>query len=127
MDDLKVVVECDDVPHQAVGAAELAAQREKFTRMQLERAATLFSAVSEPGRLKIIALLLEHEYCVGDLAQALDEELSTVSARLRLLRMHGLVKRRREGKHLWYSVADDHVVELVRSAIDHAAERQSTA
>ncbi len=116
------VAECDDVPHHPVDAAERAAQRDKFTRMQLERAANLFSAVSEPGRLKIIALLLDHEYCVGDLAEALEEELSTVSARLRLLRMHGLVKRRRDGKHLWYSVADDHVVGLVRSAIDHAAE-----
>ena len=125
MDDLRgAAAECEDGAHERIGAAARAAQRESFTRMQLERAATLFSAVSEPGRLKIIALLLDHEYCVGDLAEALDEELSTVSARLRLLRMHGLVKRRREGKHLWYSVADEHVVGLVRSAIEHAAEPQ---
>ena len=125
MDELRTgVAECDDIPHERVGAAERAAQRDKFTRMQLERAATLFSAVSDPGRLKIIALLLDHEHCVGDLAEALDEELSTVSARLRLLRIHGLVKRRRDGKHLWYSVADEHVVGLMRSAIEHAAESQ---
>jgi len=123
MDPKVEAADCGDVAHQPLAAAVRAAQHDKFTRMQLERAATLFSAVSEPGRLKIIALLLENEYCVGDLAQALDEELSTISARLRLLRMHGLVKRRRDGKHLWYSLADDHVVDLIRSAIDHAGER----
>jgi DNA-binding transcriptional ArsR family regulator len=124
MDDPKIdPADCGDVAHHPVAAAVRAAQHDKFTRMQLERAATLFSAVAEPGRLKIIALLLESEYCVGDLAQALDEEPSTISARLRLLRMHGLVKRRRDGKHLWYSLADAHVVDLMRSAIDHAAER----
>ena len=95
----------------------------KYTDYELTSAAELFSAVADPGRLRVIGLLLESERCAGDLARDLGEELSTVSNRLRLLRVQGLVQRRRAGKHVWYSLADSHVSMLIKNAIAHAAER----
>ena len=99
----------------------------KYTDSQLARAADLFSAVADPGRLRVIGLLLSSERCAGDLARELGEELSTISNRLRLLRVHGLVKRRRAGKHIWYSLVDRHVNTLIKNAISHAAERVRSA
>ena len=54
--------------------------------------------------------------------QALGEKFSTVSQRLRLLRGEGLVHRRREGTHIYYALADRHVVDLIHNALAHAAE-----
>lgn len=62
------------------------------------------------------------EHCVTELAQELDERMSTVSERLRLLRADGLVSRRREGKHMFYRLSDEHVEEILRKGLDHAAE-----
>jgi ArsR family transcriptional regulator, lead/cadmium/zinc/bismuth-responsive transcriptional repressor len=93
-----------------------------FSTVELQAAALLFSAISDPGRLQILGILLSGEHCVGDLALELGDEMSTISQRLRTLRLHGLVQRRREGKHLLYSLKDAHVIEIIRSAVTHAAE-----
>jgi ArsR family transcriptional regulator len=53
------------------------------------------------------------------------EKISTVSARLKTLYAVRLVKRRREAKHVYYTLADEHVLPLVRNAINHAAERRT--
>jgi len=86
------------------------------------RAADLFFALGDPARLRVLALLRAGECCVSDIADGLGEEMSTVSQRLRLLRFHGLVARRRQGKHVYYRLADAHVTELVSSGLQHAAE-----
>ena len=62
------------------------------------------------------------EHCVTELAEELDEKMSTMSERLRLLRADGLVSRRREGKHMYYQLADDHVRAILRMGLDHASE-----
>lgn len=89
------------------------------------RAASLFFALGDAARLRVLALLLGGERCVSDIATDLSEEMSTVSQRLRLLRFHGLVHRRRAGKHAFYGLADAHVAELVRGGLQHAAEGTS--
>ena len=94
-----------------------------FSLEELSAAAELFSAISDPSRLRILVTLLNGEHCVGDLALELGDEMSTISQRLRTLRLHGLVQRRRDGRHLRYSLADGHVIEILRSAVTHAAER----
>ncbi len=86
------------------------------------RAASLFFALGDPARLRVLSMLQAGERCVSDLADASGEEMSAVSQRLRLLRFHGLVTRRRQGKHVFYALADSHVAELVRSGLQHAAE-----
>ena len=62
------------------------------------------------------------EACVSELAEEEGEKITTVSARLKALHTVRLVKRRREAKHVFYSLADEHVLPLVHNAIDHAAE-----
>ena len=86
----------------------------------LDRAARLFRAVGDPPRLKLLALLARGEACVSELAG--DEQLSTVSQRLRILRTENIVERRREGKHIYYTLADQHIASLVENALAHAGE-----
>lgn len=85
-------------------------------------AAHLFFALGDPARLRLLALLEAGERSVSEIAASLGEELSTVSQRLKLLHHHGLVVRRRQGKRIYYALADTHVVELIRSGLQHAAE-----
>jgi DNA-binding transcriptional ArsR family regulator len=90
----------------------------------LDRAVRLFRALGDAARLRTLEMLVGREACVTELAAASDESVSTVSHRLRLLRSEGLVQRRRDGRHIYYSLADVHVLELVRNALDHADELQ---
>lgn len=87
-----------------------------------ERAAALFRAAGDLSRLRLLHQLDRGEWCVTELAQASDTKLSTLSQQLRVLHSERLVKRRREGKHIFYSLADDHIRELIRAALDHAGE-----
>jgi DNA-binding transcriptional ArsR family regulator len=92
----------------------------------VERAAALLKAVGDPGRLSLLERLARGgEHCVSELAEASGEGMSTVSQRLRLLRGEQLVTRRREGKHIYYALADDHVRELILAALEHATEEGS--
>ena len=59
-----------------------------------------------------------------ELAELEEEKLTTISARLKTLHGVRLVERRREAKHVYYALADAHVLDLVQSAIKHAAERR---
>lgn len=94
----------------------------------LERAADLFRALGDTARLSLLEKLTHGEFCVGELADSSGEALSTVSQRLRRLRGDALVRRRRDGKHIYYTVADEHVAELIRTALDHALhEHEPTA
>jgi DNA-binding transcriptional ArsR family regulator len=88
----------------------------------LARAAGFFRAAGEVARLRLLSHLMHGEWCVSELAAALDEGMSTISQRLRVLRAEGLVERRREGKHIYYALADAHVASLLESALAHAAE-----
>jgi ArsR family transcriptional regulator, lead/cadmium/zinc/bismuth-responsive transcriptional repressor len=88
-----------------------------------ERAASFFRAAGDVARLKLLTRLADGgEWCVTELAQAAHVPLPTISQQLRLLRTEGMVSRRRVGKHVYYALADAHIRDLLRSALDHAAE-----
>jgi ArsR family transcriptional regulator len=89
----------------------------------LARAASLFRAVADVARLKLLVRLAESEWCVTELAQASGLPMSTVSQQLRTLHLENLVRRRRVAKHVFYALADAHVTRLIRDALDHAVER----
>jgi ArsR family transcriptional regulator, lead/cadmium/zinc/bismuth-responsive transcriptional repressor len=91
-----------------------------------ERAAGLFRAAGDEHRLRLLTLLAAGEWCVTDLAEVSDAGMSTVSQRLKVLRAEGLVARRREGKHIFYSLADEHVAEMLGNALAHADEPDHT-
>ncbi len=86
----------------------------------LEAAAGFFRAAGDASRLRILTQLRDGELCVTDLAAASDEGMSTMSQRLKVLRSEGLVRRRRDGKHILYALADAHVLALVEAALEHA-------
>jgi ArsR family transcriptional regulator, lead/cadmium/zinc/bismuth-responsive transcriptional repressor len=90
--------------------------------LALARAAALFRACGDPERLRLLERLSQGEFCVSELAASSGEGLSTVSQRLRLLRAEGLVSRRREGKHIFYGLFDQHVADLIHTALEHALE-----
>jgi DNA-binding transcriptional ArsR family regulator len=81
-----------------------------------------FKALGDMSRLKILWALAHQEMCVCDLAALLGITESAVSHQLRLLRTLRLVKNRREGTILYYRLADDHVSQLIRIALDHIQE-----
>jgi len=91
---------------------------------QLEDASAMFRALGDSARLRLLTRLAGGEICVSELADLEKEKLTTVSARLKALHAVRLVKRRREAKHVYYALADDHVLHLVQSAMQHAAERR---
>lgn len=107
----------DLTPHDHHGSPALPA----ISPTQLEKTADLLRAAGEPSRLRLLALLSDGERCVSELVGE-GESLSAVSQRLRVLRGAHLVSRRRDGKHVYYSLVDDHVLELIRSALQHAEE-----
>ena len=85
-----------------------------------ERAAALFRAVGDVARLKLLHDLGDDEIGVGELATKEGTKPSTLSQQLRLLYAHGIVTRRRDGKHIYYRIADEHVRDMIRAALDHA-------
>ena len=95
-------------------------------REQIETAAAMFRALGDPERLRLLVRLAGGEACVSELAEEEDVNITTVSARLKTLHAVRLVKRRREARHVFYTLADEHVLPLVHNAIDHAAEGRST-
>ncbi|MDM5353288.1 metalloregulator ArsR/SmtB family transcription factor [Lysinibacillus sphaericus] len=80
-----------------------------------------FKALSDPTRIRILNLLCADEHSVNDIAEILDLGQSTVSHQLRFLKNLRLVKFRREGTTLFYSKDDDHIMNLLKQAIEHAA------
>lgn len=82
----------------------------------------LFAALADEVRVKILYLLSRDELCTCELADALGLSLPAVSHHLRLLRVMRLVKYRREGKLVHYSLADDHIVQLIKVAQEHCEE-----
>jgi DNA-binding transcriptional ArsR family regulator len=88
------------------------------------RAAALFRAVGDVHRLQLIEYLAAGERCVSELAEATGTKLSTLSQQLRVLRQERIVTQRREGKHMYYALADAHIRELAFAALRHAEEHR---
>src|SRR4051794_24781261 len=87
---------------------------------ELERVAAVFRTLSDPTRLRILALLGEAEGCVHELCGHTGMSQPAVSHQLRLLRVARLVRGRRVGREVFYALDDEHVMELVSQARSHA-------
>ncbi len=88
----------------------------------LNRLASMFKILGDPTRLKIVTALQDGEMCVCDLAAFLNLTESAASHQLRRLKDLALVKNRREGQVLFYSLDDDHVSDLLEIGLEHAME-----
>lgn len=78
-----------------------------------------FKALADPTRLKILAMLFTGELCVGDIADHLEVSQSAVSHQLRLLRSLDIVRYRKEGREVYYTLADDHVRDILMRTFEH--------
>ena len=83
------------------------------------RVAELFKALADPTRVRIVSLLTYTEMCVGDLGLVLGMSQPAVSYQLRILRTLHIVNARKEGKHVFYVLADEHIQQLYRQGVDH--------
>ena len=83
------------------------------------RVAASFKSISEPSRLKILFALRHGEMCVYHIVEAVGGTQSAVSHQLRLLKANGIVKSRREGQNILYSLSDEHVVAVLELACAH--------
>ena len=88
----------------------------------MERIADLFKAFADSTRVQILSNLVEREMCVTDISEAVGLSQSAVSHQLRILKQMYLVKYRRDGKNLWYSLADDHVRTILQMGLEHVLE-----
>lgn len=92
-----------------------------LTDTEAVRLAELFKALSDPTRIRIIAALSHTELCVDDLVNLMDVSQSAISHQLRYLRHLRLVQYRKEGKHSFYRLDDEHVREMFQRSREHLA------
>jgi len=94
-----------------------------LSMVKAQQMAELFGVLADPNRLRLLsALAAAQELCVCDLAAALKMSESAVSHQLRLLRTMRLVSYRKEGRNVYYGLADSHIVDLYRSVAEHLDE-----
>ena len=84
--------------------------------------ADIFKTIGDPTRIKILYALKERELCVCDLSELLNMSSSAISHQLRVLRNNKLVKYRKEGRSVYYSLDDSHVLSLFRQGLEHVLE-----
>lgn len=85
--------------------------------------AELFKVFGDSTRIRILTVLFEEEMCVCDIAEALGMNQSAVSHQLRVLKTAKLIKNRKDGKQVFYSLADDHVRTILAMGLEHIEEQ----
>lgn len=98
------------------------ARRETVSEKEIERLSAIYKILGDPSRLKIVMALKNVEMCVCDLAAFLGLTESAVSHQLRRFRDLALVKSRRDGQVIYYSLDDEHVAELLNVGLEHVTE-----
>lgn len=114
----KFSCDCDIVHHEAVEEVKAKmASEELYSKLS-----DFFRILGDPTRAKIVWALDNKELCVCDISNVLDMTKSSVSHQLSLLRRANLVKFRREGKNVFYSLSDEHIREIFETGIEHISE-----
>jgi DNA-binding transcriptional ArsR family regulator len=98
------------------------ARDEAISDQELDRLSSMYRVLGDPTRLKIVMALKDVEMCVCDLSAFLGVSESAVSHQLRRLRDLELVKKRREGQVIYYTLDDSHIADLLSIALDHVRE-----
>lgn len=97
-------------------------QAPELSQQYIQPLADVFKVLGDPTRLRILRVLMNQEVCVRDIADELGMGQSAVSHQLRILRDAQLVQFRRDGKTVYYSLADAHVFTLLDVGLEHVAE-----
>lgn len=88
----------------------------------LRELADFYKVFGDATRIRILYVLLQHEVCVCDLAEILGMTQSAISHQLRVLKQMKLVKNRRDGKTIYYSLSDNHIQTIISQGMEHIAE-----
>lgn len=117
----KTEVECCETPCIHVEAVHQVEQKMPDETV-LQELANFYKVFGDPTRIKILFVLFQSELCVCDLAEVLNMTQSAISHQLRLLKQMKLVKNRREGKTVFYSLADGHIQTILDQGMEHISE-----
>ncbi len=98
------------------------AQHNMPSEENLNEVTELFKVLGDPTRTKILSVLYNQELCVCDISKVLDMTKSAISHQLKILRIAKLIKSRKQGKEVFYSLADDHVGKIYHMAIEHVMD-----
>ena len=93
-----------------------------MTTDEFENLAELFKIFAAPTSLQIMYVLMEGEKCVFDIAEELQMSQSAISHQLGILKQNRLVKNRRDGKTVYYSLLDSHVLTIIEQGLNHIRE-----
>lgn len=93
-----------------------------MTLEKIDELAELFKTFGDATRIRILFALYEHEMCVCDLTESLQMTQSAISHQLKILKQNKLLKNRREGKMIFYSLADQHVKKIIAQGMEHVME-----
>ena len=85
----------------------------------IERVCNTFRVIGEPSRMKIVLALLQGEMCVYHIVEACGGTQSAVSHQLRVLKDNRIIKSRRDGQNVLYSIADEHIVKIIQISEEH--------
>ncbi len=110
---------CCETSHPTHSEAANLDEIEILAVEKAQRLSEFLGFLADPNRLRILSILATHEMCVGDLAAALEMNESAVSHQLRTLRAIRLVNFRKQGRHVFYSLQDRHVLNFYQAAIEH--------
>lgn len=99
-------------------------KKEALSFDEIIEMADTFKLFADSSRLKIICSILNNELCVCDLCEILELTQSNVSHQLQLLRTSKLVKYRKEGKQVYYSLKDEHIEKIIKMALQHIREEK---
>ncbi|MBQ1927033.1 MAG: helix-turn-helix transcriptional regulator [Proteobacteria bacterium] len=110
--------DCDIIHEDSVRHAKA----DMLESQMYEDLASLLKHFGDPTRVRILHVLAKRELCVCDLAALLDLTKSAISHQLKALRLSKLIRSRREGQVVFYTVADDHVAQILNMALDHICE-----
>lgn len=116
-----IEVECCDTVAVHDGTIEAVKQRMPGEET-IQELADFYKVFGDATRVRILCVLLQAEVCVCDLAELLGMTQSAISHQLRVLKQMKLVKNRREGKTVYYSLADGHIQTIISQGMEHIAE-----
>lgn len=114
-------IDCCDVTHVHQGAVHHV-EEHMPDEQTLQQLADFYKVFGDVTRIRILYVLFRSELCVCDLAEVLQMTQSAISHQLRVLKQMRLVKNRREGKTVFYSLADGHIQTIINQGIEHISE-----
>ena len=119
-----MAVNCSDAHAHRHAQAVQQGQSHALDAQTLARLTAFFKVLGDGTRMRILSFLADTELCVCAIAELLGMELSAVSHQLRVLKQADLVRSRREGKTVYYTLADDHVRQIIRMGLAHINEKR---